>query len=818
MKRQSYNTNWAVGESKSSLVALITRTQTTQEPVTLPHDAMISTDRSPDYQTGGGCGFFKPENVEYTKTAFFPKEDEGKVIYLEFEGVYMNASVWVNGDFAGKHTYGYSNFYVKINDFINFGEENTIKVVVKNASQPNSRWYSGTGIYRNVKLMTGNPLHIKVDGVLISTPAVKPEIATVEVATEIENEGVGFKNGFVVTELIDADGNVAAEERTRFSIFSGESITVRQRIYVENPALWDLESPNLYTCKSRLEANGETIDEDCNTFGIRSLDLDPVNGMQINGKTIKLKGGCIHHDSGILGAATFEDAEYRRAKFHKAAGYNALRSAHHPMSKAMLDACDRIGILVMDEFSDAWTQAKCDFDYGFSFADFWEADTELMVKKDFNHPCVVLYSIGNEIPDIGQDRSAGWGRKIAEKIRSLDKTRYITNGLNLMLAVMGSLPRIMKSMGMSAEEGKGSGEINQLMTNMQAVMGKLMQSSEINRYVEESCGILDVIGYNYSAERYENEPDISKNHIVVGAETFPKDLDKNWELVTKHGHVLGDFSWTSWDYLGEAGIGHIGYEDDMKASIYGDYPWIAAYCADFDLTGYRRPVSYWREIVWGGRGHVPYIAVQRPERYGQQSRPGNWSWTDSVSSWTWPGSEGKNAIVEVYSDAEEVELFIAGISQGRKPVGDDFKKCYCKFDAVYRPGEVLTVAYINGEEIGRFSLKTAGAPMLKVSKECDTLWAGSNDLCYLNIELVDENGNLNTAANRAVTVTIDGPATLQASGSADPKTEENYRENTHETFYGRMLAVVRAGAETGTSRLTVSAEGMADVSVDIAVV
>ncbi len=818
MLKQDFNAGWTVDRDISAFERLILGATPAPKEVTLPHDAMILGKRRADKPTAGGIAYFEPGNVMYSKTFFVSAKDAGNVIFLEFEGVYMNASVWVNEDFAGKHTYGYSNFYIKINDFLRFGEENTIKVLVKNGAQPNGRWYTGTGIYRNVKLLTGMPLHIKTDGVMIQTPDVRPDIAVIEVAAEIQNEAIGFKNGALVTEILDKNGSVAARERTGFTCFSGGEITVRQRHYVKNPRLWDLNTPHLYRCETRIEVEGAAIDEDVSFFGIRHLTLDPDYGLRLNGSTVKLKGGCIHHDNGILGAATFEDAEFRRARLHKEAGYNALRSSHHPMSKAMLDACDRLGLLVMDEFSDVWTQAKNDFDYSLAFPDCWEEDVEMMVKKDYNHPSVVFYSIGNEISEVGSDRSVIWGRKIAEKIRSMDQTRFITNGINTMNAIANRRNEILKSMGIEIQ-GKGleSGEINQIMADMRAIMNKFMENPQLNAYLEESCGMLDVVGYNYATSRYEGERKISSNRTVVGTETFPAALDKNWELVTGHGYILGDFSWTSWDYLGEVGIGHVGYDDDRNKVFYGDYPWIAAYCADFDLTGYRRPISYWREIIWGGRNHMPYIAVQRPERYGQKAYMGSWSWTDSISSWTWPGYEGKGAVVEVYSDADEIELLINGKSQGKKPVGDSFKKNYCAFDTVYEAGTVEAVAYSGGSVVGRFSLTTAGKPRLHVTKERESIRAGANDLCYVNIELVDENGILNTAVKKSVTVTVDGAGILQASGSGNPRMEEYYYDNAHETFYGRTLAIVRAGSEKGVATLTVSANGLDSVTIEIAV-
>jgi beta-galactosidase len=815
MLRKCFNKDWTVGKQQHAFAALRGMAEAPAS-VTLPHDAMILTARGADNTTASGSGYYTPENIEYKKTFTVPAEDKGKAYFLEFEGVYMNASVWVNGAFAAKRPYGYTNFYVKLNGLLKYGGENEIKVVVKNNSQPNARWYSGTGIYRNVKLMTGEALHIKPDGVRISTPEIEPELAVVEVATDVEYDGITQTGGYVLTVLKAPDGTVVKENKAKFNLAPGGCITVRQRLHLEAPALWNVDAPLLYTCESSIIADDKTVDSDVNTFGIRKLQLDTIHGLRINGKTVNLKGGCIHHDNGLVGSATFEDAEERRARKMKEAGYNALRSAHHPMSKAMLDACDKVGMLVMDEFSDVWTQTKCDFDYGMHFTEWWEQDVEAMVRKDFNHPCVVLYSIGNEIPEVGSEVSASWDRKLAEKIRSIDETRYVTNGINTMFAVMDQMAEIRETM--MGEQSVG-GEINQVMSEAGEMIAKLSTHPIIDKYIEESCALLDVVGYNYATPRYEKDHEAYPDRVLVGSETAPAVLDANWELVEKNGYLIGDFSWTSWDYLGEAGIGHIAYDDDKNENFYGKYPWFAAYCADFDLLGCRRPISYWREIIWGGRGHVPYIAVQRPERYGQKVYPGMWSWTDSVSSWTWSGFEGKGAIAEVYSNAEEVELFVNGKSQGKKPVGDEFKKFYCKWDTVYEAGKVEAVAYIGGGEVGRYSLQTADAPVLiKVTKESESVRAGSNDLCYVNIELVDGNGILNTDAKKSITVKIEGPATIQGSGSANPRCEENYFDSTHETFYGRVMAVVRAGNEKGVARLTVSADGMKDVIAEIPVI
>lgn len=816
MIRQCFNKKWEIDKNGGSLAMPKFGGPALRE-VNLPYDAMIMTERKADNATGGGGAYFTPENLEYKKKFIVPEEDQGKLYFLEFEGIYMNATVWVNGSYVGKCPFGYSDFHLQISDYLKYGQENEVKVFVKNQSQPNSRWYTGAGIYRNVKLIIGNPLHIKMDGVKITVVDIESELATVEIATDIEFEGIGIQSGYVVTQLRDTKGEVVANEKTKFNINSHNSLTIRQKLYVQKPELWDMDHPYLYNCESKILVDNDLIDEDSNSFGIRNLQLDTLHGLRINGRSIKLKGGCIHHDNGVIGAATFADAEERRVRELKAAGYNSIRSAHNPISKAMLDACDKIGLLVMDEFTDVWTQTKCDYDYGCHFTEWWEHDVESMVKKDFNHPSVIIYSIGNEIPEVGSDIGASWGRKIAEKIRSIDKTRYITNGINVMLGIKDHMGEILSSLGESNPMAN-IGEINQSMSEMKEKMNKILSHPIVDTALEESCGILDIVGYNYAAERYEKDHENFENRIIVGTETAPASLDINWEIVKNNNYIIGDFCWTAWDYLGETGIGHIAYDDDKNENFYGEYPWIAAYCADFDILGYRRPISYWREIIWGGRKHIPYIAVQRLERYGQNVFPGMWSWTDTIASWTWPGFEGEGAVVEVYSDAEEVEIIINGKSKGKKPVGDEFKKFYCKWDTFYEAGIIEAVAYIDGIEVGRHKLVTAGKPVLRVRKECENIRAGTNDLCFVNIEFTDKNGVLCTSTKKKINICVEGAANLQGSGSSNPRTIENYFDTVHETFDGRALAVVRAGEETGMATIKVTADGFKEVIVEIPVV
>ena len=550
---------------------------------------------------------------------------------------------------------------------------------------------------------------------------------------------------------------------------------------------------------------------------------------------MKLRGGCIHHDTGIIGTAEFAHAAEDRVKKLKAAGFNAIRSSHYPMSRKLLAACDKYGMYVMDEFADVWTTTKVDFDYGTHMAEWWEHDVTNLVKKDYNHPCVIMYSIGNEIPEVGNKFDVQWGKKLADKLRSLDDSRYVTNSLNLLLAMMDQLPKLMAgaaaAQGAGAENtqsakapAQGAGaegaqdvepqEINSMMSSMGDMMAQLMASDFAAGLVNEACSQVDITGYNYAASRYEKDGAMFPNRILVGSETNPPDLDTNWALVEKLPYVIGDFDWTAWDYLGEAGIGKVNYDTDGQMSFYASYPCKVAYCGDINIIGDRRVTSYWRELIWGFRTK-PFIGVQTPEHYGDKHGMTQWSMTNAVRSWNWKGYEGKPVKVEVYANADEAELFVNGKSAGRRKVGED-KKYIVLFDTVYEPGTVEVVAYKDGVEAGRDKLVTASddVRILAVADQAQVP-ADESDVVYVEISMVDENGNLNPGADKAVSIGIEGPGVILGFGSADPESEENYFDTTAKAYEGRLRAAVRGTGEKGMVTVTLSSEGMADAKVQI---
>ena len=818
MKKQRFNDNWLFHEgSGSSLEALIGGAGKEPKKVTLPHDASVERERNPQEPNGSGNGFFREENMHYTKEFSLDAADADKNIWLEFEGAYQNSFVYINGSFAAKHPYGYSNFYVDATRYVRFDRPNQIKVVLKNGV-PSGRWYTGGGLYRDVNLMVADRLHLVPDGIRLAAVEAEEDQAVIRAESVIEYTGTGTRAVTLTVQLLE-DGKPVAQDTIPVTVEEHSRNTYRQKLYVEAPKRWDEENPYLYTYKAFL-CEGETVlDTEEGTFGIRKLQLDRKHGLRVNGKEVKLRGGCIHHDNGVTGTAEFADTAEFRVRKLKEAGYNAIRSSHYPMGRRLLEACDRLGMYVMDEFSDVWTTTKVDFDYGMHMAEWWEQDITNLVNKDYNHPCVIMYSIGNEIPETGNRFDVQWGKKLADKLRSLDDSRYVTNSLNLLLSIMDRMGELMAAMaGGAGQENAGAAEapveINSAMSSLGDMMEQAIASDFAGEATEEAFGQVDIAGYNYGTVRYEKDLEKYPNRIIVGSETYPGDLAKNWELVEKHPAIIGDFSWTSWDYLGEAGIGRIGYNEESSFGFYAPYPYKAAYCGDINLIGDRRPVSYWREIIWGLR-EAPYLSVQPPKYYGMKKNLTPWCTTDAVRSWNWSGFEGKPVIVEVYADADEAELFANGVSVGRKAVGEE-KKCIALFDTVYTPGTLEVVVYKDGKETGRDAIATAKEEVQIVAHaEKTQIAADESELAYVEICLVDEDGVLNPGCDKEVSISVEGPGTVLGFGSANPESEENYFDRTAKAYEGRLRAAIRGTGEKGTITVTLHAEGCRDEKAEI---
>ena len=786
-------------------------------PVTLPHDAMLSEPRTQESTGEGNIGWYIGGDYEYTKNFFVPEEYKDKKVLIEFEGVYHNGEVYINGKKAAYRPYGYTNFYVNTDGFFKCGEENEIKVIAHNADQPNSRWYPGTGIYRPAYLYVGGEKYIPVNGVKIRTLSYDPARIEVVVKTSMPGE-VSLKIEFEGSKVLTAIGESAEDQ----AIF---------QLDVPNAKLWDTEHPNLYTCKATF-----SDDEVTETFGIRELVWNPQVGMTINGKRVILRGACFHHDNGVLGACTYPEAEERKMRIFKENGYNAVRSAHYPCSKALLDACDRVGMLMMDEYVDVWYIHKTKYDYAGQLADWWREDLKDMVDKDYNHPSVIMYSTGNEVAETAQKKGIALTKDMTEHLHSLDSTRPVTCGINIFFNFLSSIglgvysdDKAEKSAGnaeknaaQAEKKNAGSGKNSANEENTQGVNAKPAKKKKpvgsefyntlaclVGDYFMK-CGAtlypcdlktkdayanMDIAGYNYGIFRYKHDLKKYPNRLILGSETFCKDAYSFWEIAKKNPRIIGDFVWAGWDYIGEVGDGAAEYSDykfeDPSTRMTGGNGRI-------DLNGKPRAEAAYTRVAFE-RETGPFIAVD-PVYQKEKLRLTGWQLTKALESWAWRGCNGEPAKVEVYARAAQVELFINGKSIGRKAV----KKCRANFNTTYQDGEITAVSYDeNGKEINRYSLQTAGSDtILQVRPEEKSV--EPEGLAFVQLQYTDSKGIWKPMEKHNLKVSVEN-GILKGLGSPAPYVKGNYTDDTVATYYGEAMAVVRADGN-GPVKVTVTDE------------
>lgn len=810
MLKELFNDSWKFWLDRDAF-ALVWNVPEYAQDVTLPHDAMIEKKAHSESSNKGNTGFRDGDNYVYVKMFFAPEEYRDKTIMLNFEGVYMNTFVYVNGELAGKNPFGYSGFYIDLSGYLKYGQENEIRIQVRNSAMTNSRWYSGGGIYRDVYLLIADLAYVVPEGTQIRTEAADDALAVIQVTSGLKNRFYANADLRLETTIEDAGGNIVAEDNIPVVLFEQEERMMSQRIMIDEPKLWSEDTPVLYTCISRLYQGNQLVDASQADFGIRTLKLDAKRGLQVNGQTVKLRGACIHHDSGLLGAATYEDAQYRQIRILKEAGFNAVRMSHHPMAPAMLRACDALGVYVMDETFDMWNRCKSDFDYGLYFQEWWEKDVTAMVRKDFNHPSVIMYSVGNEIPEIGTDHGAKICHDLCAKIKYLDPDRYTLASINGVFAAGDAIGEIMgdliNEIGGAEETG---GNVNNFLTMMDAHLDKIVVHKAITKRLDKACASTDIAGYNYMTARYEKDGRKYPNRVIVGSETYPPEIARNWALVGQCGHVIGDFTWTGWDYIGEAGVGVPAYNWG-EGGFGAGFPCQLAYSGDIDITGFRRPASYFREIVFGLRQN-PYITVQNPYQYGKPVIKTPWVISDSQSSWTWKDCEGKPVVVEVYSPGTEVELFLNGQSLGRKACGAGvgFRTF---FDAVYEKGCLTAIAYDGDALLGQMTLITA-EPVCELVLKPEPLTGGK--LIYIPVEICDSQGNVAIYEDIELELEVSGGAAVIGFGSGDPKPVYNYNENKTKAFLGRAQIILKK-VDDGAVVVTVRAQDgrSAELSLNI---
>ena len=785
MQKTDFNRDWTVQKDGSADIL----------HVNLPDDAMIREERSKENKTASASAYFAGGKYIYTKNFDLSENETEQTLILEFEAVYQNATVFLNGRQVAEHPYGYTNFFVDITEKIIAGT-NELKVIADNADVPNSRWYSGSGIYREVHLYRSGSSYICPEGLKVQI--VDPNTIHIFVDAILQSDEK------VLLEIFSGTDKIASAE--------GTDVTIT----IPNAHLWSAETPYLYTCQATITRNGTAIDTARTSFGIRTLSWGK-DGFLVNNKPVLFRGACIHHDNGVLGACGFHDAEFRRVRILKEAGFNAIRSSHNPISKAMLDACDKLGMYVIDEAFDMWLIKKNPYDYaGEKFSKWWKDDIAAMISKDYNHPSVVMYSVGNEITELGLANGQEQARIMTEFCHTKDHTRPVTAGINLMLATMaGGKKSIYGTDADGKVKDSGAGGLddaptseffNIMMNKMGGLINKAAKTKKATAIAEIMSGIFDIPGYNYASSRYKID---AKNHpeqATTGSETLPQTLYDNWQLVKSIPTMTGDFMWTGYDYLGESGIGTIQYKDKKTKQNADPGLIISGGAGIIDICGKKRPEVGWSKIIWGLQ-KIPTIGVDPYTRTDYFQSLSMWRITDAVESWSWEGCEGKKASVTVYSDAAKVELFINGKSAGKKKT----KKDIAKFKKIpYEAGKIESVAYdSSGNETSRTSLVSAtGKTLIKLTPETTNLRANGQDLCFLNIDLIGENGITKSSVDQDLKIEISGPATLQGYGSARPNIEKSFCDDTFKTFYGKSLAVIRAGYEPGTVTVKVSGKGL----------
>jgi beta-galactosidase len=776
----SFNANWRFHIGDVSGSSQPEKNDTGWKIVDIPHDWSIddfSGKHSGPFSHQSAGGIATGHTVGgvgwYRKTFILPPQDKNKCHTLYFEGAYMETEVWINGKKIGYHPNGYTSFFCDITSYCQSpGKTNTIAVKVTNTGK-NSRWYSGSGIYRPVWMITTDRLHIEHWGCAVTTPVVSVQKAQIKVSVRSFNQYAIPKNGSVYLRILSPDGSVVATARQSASWKVGEKKNLNMSVEISEPQRWSTEHPVLYKARVGIcDASGEETDATTISFGIRQFTFSAKNGFLLNGSSLKWKGGCIHHDNGLIGAAAITRAEERKVELLKANGFNAVRCAHNPPSEAFLNACDRIGLLVIDEAFDQWMKAKTPEDYHRFFEQYAVQDLTAMVLRDRNHPSVILWSIGNEIQERSDTVGLRIARKLKEVIRQYDTTRPITAA------------------------------VNDYWDN---------PSQHWSTDSKKAFAALDVSGYNYMWYEYENDHRTFPERILFGSESAAGETAINWDLVEKHPYLIGDFVWTAMDYLGESGIGHaLNLPKNTPNPQFMDWPWFNAWCGDLDLCGNKKPQSFYRDVIWK---RLPLtMSVHAPVQAGLSEKVSYWGWTDEYPSWDWHGLEGKTMTVRVYSRAPLVRLYLNGACYGEK-VPDSINYT-ASFFIKYVPGELKAVNVFQGREMHALRLKTAGKPArIRLIPDRTRLKASTDDLSFVRIEITDQKGHVVTNSDVQIELRVTGAGTLAGSGNASPIDMKSFRSLTPKVYRGKALAILRPNGIKGRIQLKVRSLGFKDAFV-----
>ena len=754
------------------------------EHVDLPHDWSIQAHRDSELHDrstpeGASVGYLRGGIGWYRKHFTVAKADRGMEIDVVFDGVQQDADVWLNGAYLGFQPHGYVAFHFPLAAHLSRDGGDNVLVVRAQDPESNSRWYAGAGLYRQVTLRVHDALHIPVWGARVDTAWIHEDKALLQLGLQVRNDRATPEDVSIQVSLSDPDGVATMHTLGTVRVSPGQEERINESLPVASVRPWSPERPELYQAEFRLVQQGRVVDAYRQVFGIRTLSVTAETGLLVNGKSVKLKGGCLHHDNGLLGAAAFPDAEARRVRLMKERGYNAIRTSHNPPSSALLEACDRQGMLVVDEFADSWELPKKPNGYTRYFDRHWERDLGAMIARDFNHPSVIIWSIGNEIPERGNPAGLVIGQRLAAFVHQADARRPVTN------AICGAYD----------EPGKeGQWDL-----------------------FAPAIALLDVGGYNYFWSKYESDHARFPERVMMGTESFPREALENWSHVDRDPYVIGDFVWTGMDYIGESGIGHTGYEGpgDPQVPNYAQmpWPWWVSWCGDLDITGVRKPQSLYRDVVWGVSPIE--LAVHEPVPAGKTEKVGLWGWPAELPSWNWPGSEGKTLAVSVYSRAERVRLELNGRLVGEKAI-DAAKTITAEFSVAFEPGILRASAITDGKVVATREISTSGAPAKLVAlPEGGRTAASRQSLIYVPILVADTSGSVVPGSDAALTASVEGPAELVAFGSGNPTELGSLQSPSAHAFQGRALAILRSTGKPGKVTLTVRSAGLADAAAAI---
>ena len=761
--RTLFNQGWSFVETDVKDVKNLNAPDISWKAVDLPHDWDIYHAPSPDGATGNEGGYYPGGTGWYKKTFVTPAGKDARKVRIHFEGVYQRCEVYVNGQFAGRHAYGYTPFSLDVTRFLAPKGKNVIAVKVNNSQQPNCRWYSGSGMYRSVWLETTEDVYIEENSVFVTTKNVSSRGADVSASVTVRNESEQQRTVSVSVFGESKDVTLAA----------GASKTVTIDKHVANPRLWSPESPELYKAEVTLAEGGRTLGHETVSYGIRTFTYDAERGFVLNGKPLLINGACVHHDDGVLGAMAFDRAEIRKVRLMKDAGFNLIRTSHNPSTRAFLDACDSIGMLVIDEAFDGWRSSKTPFDYSTLIDSCYREDISAMVLRDRNHPSVISWSIGNEVIERRELRVVQTARQLKAAILAHDKTRPVTEALCSWF---------------------GDWEI-----------------------FDPHAEVLDIVGYNYMIHKHASDHERDPRRVMWQTESYPRDAFRNWKRTSDYPYIIGDIVWTGLDYLGESGIGQFFYPDKGEAAVEHyqakHFPYHGAYCGDVDMTGWRKPISHYRSILWtgttkiDGKQHVMYMGVREPDGYYGKIHCTSWAVWPTWESWNWKGHEGKNIDVDVFTRAPRVQLYLNGklVATHDVSLATEYKTT---FTLPYEAGELKTVALdASGKELESSIIRTASAPYsFRMTPERKVLTADGQDLGYIILELIDKDGNVVPDADVTADVRVSGAGSLMAAASASFKDIEPTTSSRVTTYKGRAVIIVRSQQKAGNIKVSVNSK------------